>query len=69
MSLFGTISSYNPSLKASLKEDVTFKDGDENVTFKAGTVSSILIDNDDGTYHFEAENSTVTVSKSELNFN
>ena len=54
-----------PKLKAQLKKRIKLDDG---TVFKKGTVSEILIDKMDGTYHFEAKNSACTVKADEITF-
>jgi hypothetical protein len=55
----------NPRAKAKLKKRIKLDDG---TTFKKGTVSELLIDKGDGTYHFEANHSACTVKADEIEF-
>jgi hypothetical protein len=67
MKLSEMITSYvsNPRSKAKLKKRLKLDDG---TVYKKGTVSEILIKKNDGTYHFEANNSACTVTEDELEF-
>lgn len=65
MKLSEMFSSYakQPFLKAKLKKRIKLDDG---TILKKGTESSILIERDDGTYHFEANNSACVVKEDEI---
>jgi len=52
-----------PFLKARLRKGMRLNDG---TVFRKGTMSDILIDKGDGTYHFEAKNLATTVSFDEI---
>jgi hypothetical protein len=57
----------NPRAKARLKEDIQFNNtSGGKSTFKAGTISDLLIDRGDGLFHFEANNEAIVVDKSEI---
>lgn len=55
----------SPKLKARLLVELTLSDGTE---YPIGTISDLLIDKDNGTYHFEANHSACTVSRDEIEF-
>lgn len=52
-----------PRMKAKLKKRIKLNTGE---VLKKGTVSDLLIEKDDGTYHFEAENTACIVTADEI---
>ena len=52
-----------PGLKARLKIRIKLDDG---TIYRKGTVSELLIDKGNGTYHFEAKGSATTVTAEEI---
>jgi hypothetical protein len=52
-----------PFLKARLKIRIKLDDG---TIYRKGTVSELLIDKGNGTYHFEAKGSACTVTDGEI---
>lgn len=65
MKLSDMINSYlrAPRMYAKLKIEITLDDG---TVFAPGTISEILIQTAEDTYHFEANNTACTVSASEI---
>ncbi len=57
------VAKYRPGFKAKLKKRIKLNNG---IVLKAGTISDILIEKDDGKYHFEAENTACIVDRSEI---
>ena len=59
----------SPFLKATLVKDIEFTDNSGNrQIFKAGSLSDLLIDRGDGTYHFECNNHAIIVEDHEICF-
>jgi hypothetical protein len=65
MKLSQLLKNYNPSLKAKLNKSIKLDNGH---VFKKGTVSDLLIQKDEVSYHFESQNNACTVSKDEITF-
>ena len=65
MKLMDMVKSYasQPRLKGRLLVEITLDDG---TVYPKGTVSNLLVQKTEGTYHFEADHSACTVSVDEI---